>query len=173
MAQISAYLFLCEESNDGAAGTAFEVSATEMNQQQIAGVDVSTAIEVLDVDSSVSVGIQRRTAQATGDRTHAPIKIRKRIDSTSPELMRAACQSTRLVGELKFFRPTSATGGLEHFYTIKFSDARVQEITMQLPEGLEDERVMEDVSFAFSRCAWKHETASKEFEDNWRERVAG
>ena len=52
MAQISAYLFLCEESNDGNAGTAFEVSATEMNQQQVAGIDVAKAIEVLDVDSS-------------------------------------------------------------------------------------------------------------------------
>ena len=172
MGQIAAYLWLYEEGSDGSVGTRIETDPQERRQTNIADVDPAGAIEVMDIDAAVLVGIERRSAQSTGDRTFEPIKIRKMIDSTSPDLMRLACRSPRIGGEIKFFRPTTETGGFEHFYTIVFSDARVQEIRMVLPEGLENARVQEDVSFAYSKCKWTHPMANKEFEDDFTVRPA-
>jgi type VI secretion system Hcp family effector len=168
-------LFLTEEDAQGSAGSAIEA---ESSIHEIAGEDVSKAIEILELDGPhLTVGFSKSTALAQADRSYNPIRLRKRIDSASPVLAQAAATSKRLGGTLKFYRPVAGAGGMEHFFTVKLNDARISSQRMFVPvqpeqsgESQQAEAPMEEIGIVFSQIQWKHELASKEHQDSWRQR---
>jgi type VI secretion system secreted protein Hcp len=161
MAQISTFLTL------KADGQNVEGESSVFN---MAGEDVSKMIECISYEEGVSVGYDSRTGSAQGDRTYDPIKIRKWVDKASPLIAQAAAESRKCEAEFKFFRPTGDGGGWEHYFTVAIEDARVQRIQRNMAEGGDSSPMKEDVYFVFSKIRWKHETASTEHQDDWRER---
>gem|GEM_PF-6784156 len=82
--------------------------------------NVNGAIACLAVTGGV-------VAHETGARMHSPFVCRKRIDKTSPLLMRSLMQRDKLKVTFKFFRGTMQ-GGDELLYTIELKDARISGI---------------------------------------------
>jgi len=110
---------------------------------------------------------------ATGERSHTPIKIKKRLDRSSPLLHQALCNNEELEITIKFYRPNpDGDGTTEQFYTIRLRQARVSSIKTILPYTLssstEAEPVMEEVSFVFGTINYIYERDGIEYEDEWR-----
>ncbi len=164
MAQISTFLFLKSGGSDVKG---------ESSMGQIAGVDVSAAIECLAYDEAVSVGYEPRSGRPTGDRSYEPIRIVKWVDRSSPELALSATQSKACTAEFKFFRPSDVDAGLEHFFTVTADEARVQRIRRYQVEGDQAAPAKEEIEFVFGKITWKHETENTEHEDSWKNRSAG
>src|SRR5688572_11856288 len=69
------------------------------------------SIECLSFIDSVRTAGEHGEAIGTGRRTYEPIKIRKRIDQSSPLLARALCTNEVAEGVFKFFRPNPKGDG--------------------------------------------------------------
>ncbi len=77
------------------------------------------SIECLSFKSSVLTVREKGTAIATGRRQHEPIVIHKRIDKSSPLLIKALCDNQVIEAEFKFYRPNpTGDGTTEQFYTM-------------------------------------------------------
>lgn len=161
MAQISVFLSLKADGQDVEG---------ESSVYNMAGEDVSKLIECVSYKEGVSVGYDSRSGGAQGDRTYDPISVTKYVDRSSPLLAQAASESKTCEGDFRFFRPVADGGGWEHYFTVRVEDARVQSIKRVLEMGQDSSPMREEVSFVFSKISWKHETASTEHQDDWRQR---
>src|SRR5688572_21101762 len=68
-------------------------------------------IECLRYEQEAVTTREAGTAMATGRRSYKPLSIRKRIDKSSPLLMKALCRNEEIEGEFKFFRPAPTSDG--------------------------------------------------------------
>ncbi len=130
------------------------------------------SIEAFKLEHTVQVPVET-SGMATGQRSHSPIKITKRIDRSSPLLHQALCNNEELEVTIKFYRPNPAGDGTtEHFYTIRLRQGRISSIKTILPNTIDDQTAtlppMEEVSFVFGTIRWIYETAGTESEDQWR-----
>lgn len=128
-------------------------------------------IEAFDLEHTVRIPTET-SGRATGERSHSPIKITKRIDRSSPLLHQALCNNEDLEVTIKFYRPNpSGDGTTEHFYTIRLSQARISSIKTVLPNTLNESLAyappMEEVCFVFGQINWINESAGTEHEDVW------
>lgn len=138
----------------------------------VSSMDREGTIEAFQLEHMVKVPTEV-SGMATGERSHAPIKIIKRIDQSSPLLHQALCNNEELEVAIKFYRPNpSGDGTTEHFYTIRLRQARVSSIKTVLPNTLDMSTVsapaVEEVSFVFGTINWVYESNGIEFEDEWR-----
>jgi len=113
------------------------------------------------------------SGMATGERSHGPVTITKRIDQSSPILHQALCYNDELEVTIKFFRPNpSGDGTEEHFYTIGLRHGRISSIKTISPHTLDQNTssfpAMEEVSFVFGEITWIYESGGIEFMDEWR-----
>ena len=69
------------------------------------------SIECLYFEDSVRTARETGSGRATGRRTYEPIVMRKRIDKSSPLLVKALCNNEVVEGIFKFFRPNPAGDG--------------------------------------------------------------
>lgn len=129
------------------------------------------SIECLSFTVAQSAALARGTGMPTGRRTYEPISIRKRIDRTTPLIVRALVLNQEVEAAFRFFRPT-ASGTLEHFFTIEISQAAVASTSQVSPDGLAFPgappavSAFEDISFAFQQIRWRYEDGSIEAEDD-------
>ena len=110
---------------------------------------------------------------ATGERSHGPVTITKRIDKSSPILHQALCNNEELEVTIKFYRPSpSGDGTTEQFYTIRLRHGRISSIRTISPNTVDESTAslpaMEEVSFVFGGITWIYESGGIEFEDEWR-----
>lgn len=138
----------------------------------VTSMDREGTIEAFQLEHMVNTPAEA-SGMATGKRSHAPIKITKRIDRSSPLLHQALCNNEELEVTIKFYRPNpTGDGTTEHFYTIRLRQARVSSIKTVLPNTIADSTgnvpPMEEVSFVFGTINWIYETAGIEYEDEWR-----
>jgi type VI secretion system Hcp family effector len=93
--------------------------------------NVNGAIACLAVTGGV-------VAHEAGARMHLPFVCRKRIDKTSPLLMRSLMQRDKLKVTFSFFR--RAMGGADELlYTIELKDARISDIRFARNETAESD----------------------------------
>jgi type VI secretion system secreted protein Hcp len=135
-------------------------------------MDREGSIEAFKLEYMVKTHIEA-SGMATGERSHGPVTITKRIDQSSPILHQALCNNEELEVTIKFYRPNPiGDGTTEHFYTIRLRQGRISSIRTISPSTVdqitESLPAMEEVSFVFGAITWIYESGGIEFEDEWR-----
>lgn len=127
-------------------------------------------IECLSFEDSVD-SARDTHGNVTGRRQHNPIRILKRIDKSSPLLLKALCEAKTVAGEFKFFRPDEKSGKAAHFYTIKIDQANVASVKQMLLNTLRAETVKdppeEEITFSFRQIEWIYEQGGISHKDTW------
>lgn len=141
----------------------------------VTSMDREGTIEAFEFEHMVYIPIET-SGRATGERSHGPIKITKRIDRSSPLLHAALFNIEPLEVTLKFYRPNPAGDGTtEQFYTIRLQNVRVSSIKTISPNTLDEntasQPAMEEVSFVYGMIRWTYEPAGVEAEDQWSVRT--
>jgi type VI secretion system secreted protein Hcp len=132
------------------------------------------SIECVYIDNEVVTAREAGSARATGRRQHKPILFRKRIDKSSPLLLKALCNNEVIEGVFKFFRPNPAGDGTtQQFYTIEIAEGRISGYKVYSPDSIEPASstlpAMEEVSFVYHTITWTYEDGGISHTDNWRE----
>jgi type VI secretion system secreted protein Hcp len=140
------------------------------------GEDRTDTIECVYFEQSTNTPRDPSAGRSSvGARQHHPIKIRKRIDKSSPLLMQALCRNERCDGEFSFFRPNpEGDGTTQFFYKVAIEQARITSVKLWLPDTLEQanshEPPLEEVEFTFNRITWTCVSGSTEASDDWQQR---
>lgn len=125
-------------------------------------------IEVLAFEQSVTTAREAGSGIATGRRQYQPLLIRKRIDKSSPLLMKALTQSSNAEVSFDFYRGNPGGDGTEErFYEIGLRNARVAsvKIVMDRDTGM----LTEEVTFVFHTIAWTYTNGGITHEDTWNQ----
>lgn len=134
------------------------------------------SIECYAFLSEVATSREATTALSTGRRMHKPICITKRIDKSSPLLLKALTRNEAVEGTFKFFRPNPAGDGTsQHFYSVNITNARVASVK-QVSEVKNDTDdlglpALEEVTFVFQDIRWTYEDGGVEHHDSWKEQA--
>lgn len=105
-------------------------------------------------------------------RQHAPLRITKEIDKSTPLLVNAWSHGERMSRfELRFWRPS--TIGMEtQTYTIRLFDAQIVSIRQEMLNNRYPEYAnhleREHVTFVYRGIEWVYEPEQLDFKDEWR-----
>jgi type VI secretion system secreted protein Hcp len=112
--------------------------------------------------------------QLTGARQHAPVKIHKRIDKSTPLLLKALCQFEPVNrAEFRFYRTAlTRTGETEqHFFTVLLENGFISSVKQVSEDvimaGAEAPPMMEEVAFLFQDITWTYEIDGATHKDAW------
>ncbi|MCP3169642.1 type VI secretion system tube protein TssD [Myxococcus qinghaiensis] len=150
------------------------------NGQDIKGSSTQTSmqregsIECLTYQQSVITARETGSGMATGRRQYEPLVIRKRIDKSTPLLMKALTENTVVEGTFKFYRPAPAGDGTtEQFYTVSISKARISSIKQINPDVFDpakaNQPTLEEVSFVYHTINWTITDGGATHEDSWND----
>jgi type VI secretion system secreted protein Hcp len=121
--------------------------------------------EVLAFENAVQTPRDAGSGMATGRRQYQPLLIRKRIDKSSPLLMKALTNGDRIDGQIQFFRPSPGGGGMEHYYTITITGGRLVDYKLYSSPG--EPGPMEELHLTFDRISWTYVGGGITHEDTW------
>jgi type VI secretion system secreted protein Hcp len=114
------------------------------------------------------------SGKLTGRRQHEPVTIHKRIDKSTPLLLKALCRNEPVTSaEFRFFRPSPGRSGAEeHFFTVLLENGYISSVS-QISEtammaGEEATPMMEEVAFVFQDITWTYEIGGATHKDIWR-----
>ena len=149
------------------------------NGQPIKGDSTQTSlgrqdsIECVYYDQKVSTARDASSGMVAGKRQYEPILIRKRIDKSSPLLVKALTQNQNVDGVFKFFRPSpSGDGTTQQFYTVAIKTGRIASIRQVVPDtiapGSNTQPALEEVTFVFNTIRWTYTGGGITSEDTWR-----
>jgi len=141
----------------------------ESTQQSL---DRKDTIECVYYEQKVLTAREAGSGMATGRRQYEPLVIRKRIDKSSPLLMKALVENQKIDGTFKFFRPNpKGDGTTQQFYTVEIKDGRVASIKQAVPDCIapasSTEPPLEEVAFVFSTIKWTITDGGVSHEDTW------
>jgi len=130
------------------------------------------SIECLYYEQSVITAREAGSGLATGRRQYQPLLIRKRIDKSTPLLMKALTENQAIEATFKFFRPSLAGDGTtEQFYTVNFKQGRVSSIKQYVPDTIvpasSQEPPQEEITFVFHTIGWTYTNGGVTHEDSW------
>jgi len=147
----------------------------KLNGEDILGDSTQTSlgrensIECLQFLHQVKTGRDAASGQTVGKRQHDPITIVKRIDRSSPLLIKGLTKNEVAEGVLKFYRPKPSNGTTEQFYTVEFKQGRVSSVKQYVEDVLNpataERPPLEEVSFVFTRIVWTYEDGNITHED--------
>jgi type VI secretion system secreted protein Hcp len=141
----------------------------ESTQQSLGRKD---SIECLYYEQKVVTAREAGSGMATGRRQYEPLLIRKRIDKSSPLLMKALVENQKVDAVFKFFRPSpTGDGTTQQFYTVTIKDGRVATMKQFNPDTIvpatSTEPPMEEVSFVFHTINMTITDGGISHEDTW------
>lgn len=148
----------------------------KLNGQPIDGEPKETSlgraksIECISYEQGVTIPRDVGSGQATGRRSYAPLVIRKRIDRSSPLLLKGLTENQVVEGTFKFYRPSSDSDGtVEQFYTVVVKQGRIGTLK-QIIAGVRAESSspgseIEEVSFTFRQISWTYVSGGITHED--------
>jgi type VI secretion system secreted protein Hcp len=130
------------------------------------------SIECVSYEQGVTTAREAGTNTVTGLRQYKPIKIMKRIDKSSPILLKALTENQKIEGVFKFYRPNPAGDGTtQHFYTVKLSEGNISTVRQFIPETLNAETVghapLEEIELVFKQISWTYEQGGATHDDQW------
>ena len=130
------------------------------------------SIEILSYISEVVTAREIGSGLATGRRQHPPLFIRKRIDASSPLLIKALCENQVVDAKFLFFRPAIAGDGTtEQFFTVEFKKGRINSHKIINPDTFvpasANQPPMEEVTFVFHTISWTYTKGGVTHEDTW------
>ena len=146
-------------------------SQGEIRGDCLQGGDKKDKILVFAVEHKVEIPKDTHTGLPTGQRIHHPFVITKKIDQSSPYLMRMCCTGEQGTVTLDHYR-VKEDGSEEKYYTIKLEDAIVVDISKFTPlTFLADNKPysdMEKISFTYSRMTVTYNDGNISFTDDWK-----
>jgi type VI secretion system secreted protein Hcp len=130
------------------------------------------SIECISYEQAVTTAREATTGMVTGRRQYGPLAIRKRIDKSSPLLVKALVENQKIDAVFKFFRPNPAGDGTtEQFYSVEIKGAYVSAIKQLLPNTIAaattGEPPQEEVSFVFRDITWSYTQGGITHTDSW------
>lgn len=130
------------------------------------------SIECVYYEQGVITAREAGSGIATGRRQYQPMLIRKRIDKSSPLLMKALCENQVIEAQFKFFRPNpTGDGTTEQFYTVGFKKGRIASIKQVVPDAFvpasSTEPPLEEITFVFHTINWTYTNGGVTHEDTW------
>ncbi|MBJ6765045.1 type VI secretion system tube protein Hcp [Myxococcaceae bacterium JPH2] len=130
------------------------------------------SIECVSYNQEVKTNREAGSGLATGRRQYQPLVIRKRIDKSSPLLMKALAENQVIEGTFKFFRPNpTGDGTTEQFYTVSIKQARIASIHQTVPDAFvptsTNHPPMEEITFVFHTINWTFTNGGVTHEDTW------
>jgi type VI secretion system secreted protein Hcp len=130
------------------------------------------SIECISYEQGVKTAREATTGMVTGRRQYEPLVIRKRLDKSSPLLMKALVENQKIDGNFKFFRPNPAGDGTtEQFFTVEIKNGHVSAIKQLLPNTIgaatAGEPPQEEVAFVFKDITWTYTNGGITHSDSW------
>lgn len=142
-------------------------------ESTIASMERDATIECSSYAYELTTPREEASGQLTGKRQHRPVKITKRIDKSTPLLLKALCQNEPVgKAEFMFFRPAvDSAGAEEKFMTVVLEKGYVASVK-QLSEdaimaGEKAPPMMEEISFVFQDITWTYEIGGATHKDSW------
>jgi type VI secretion system secreted protein Hcp len=133
--------------------------------------DRADTIECFSFEGGMTTPRDAASGRATGRRQHAPIKIKKLIDKSTPLLAKALTNNEPCTGTFSFYRP-DGKGHDEVFFTIKIGGAFVSDIRHLMPDTMDSphadaREAYEEVTFTFDTISWAHPPGKTQHDDSW------
>ncbi len=130
------------------------------------------SIECIRYEASVTSAREAATNMVTARRQFSPLKITKRIDRSSPLLLKALSDNAKVEGVFKFYRPNpSGDGTTEQFYTIEIKEGNVASVKELVPETIAaataGEPPQEEITFVFKTITWTYTNGGVTHTDSW------
>jgi type VI secretion system secreted protein Hcp len=148
------------------------------NGQDVKGESTQTSlgradsIECVYYEQKVVTARDTATGQASGRRTYEPLLFRKRIDKSSPLIMKALVENQAIDAVFKFFRPSpKGDGTTQQFYTVTLKQGRIASVNEYVPDttvpATSHEQPLEEVTVVFHSIKWTYVDGGIEHEDTW------
>jgi type VI secretion system secreted protein Hcp len=158
------------------------LTLTGSRQGLIAGDSTVTSlsrantIECVRFEQASERGFDRATRRVTGRRFHGPIRVRKRVDRSSPPLRSALVHNETMTAVFRFYRPDpSGSGTTQQYFTITGAEGAITAVRLRTPDGLDPVLALrpdeEEVELVFGVLTWRYEDDGVEFEDHWDAQV--
>ena len=99
-------------------------------ESTISSLEREGTIECSSFAYELTTPREAATGNLTGRRQHRPVKVTKRIDKSSPLMLKALCQNEPITkAEFKFYQPDSSGSGAEvKFYTVTLENGYVASV---------------------------------------------
>jgi type VI secretion system secreted protein Hcp len=142
-------------------------------ESTVSSLGRENSIECSSFDYGVISPREASSGLLTGRRQHRPVEVWKRIDMSTPLLLKALCENDKVVSaELKFFRPAvGGEGSEEHYYTVKLEEGYISGIEHKSEDALMAGELappaMEKVTFFFQDITWTYEVNGATHTDRW------
>jgi type VI secretion system secreted protein Hcp len=132
------------------------------------------SIECVAYEQAVTTAREAATGVVTGRRQYGPLKVVKRVEGSSPLLVKALVNNEKIEASFKFFRPNPAGDGTtEQFYTVALKDAYISAMKQLVHETINPatsgDPPLEEVSFVFKTISWTYTKGGITHEDSWEE----
>ena len=128
-------------------------------------------IEVFAFSHEVASAYDVPTGQATGKRSHSPLKTVTRISKATPRLAQALGTNQILKKVEIFFWRTTQTGTEENYFKITIENCRVVSRRLWSPNKLDASTgsyiPLEEVSFTYQKITWTYTDGGIEYQDMW------
>ncbi len=130
------------------------------------------SIECIAYEQAVNSAREAATNMVTARRQFSPLKILKRIDRSSPLLLKALSDNAKVEGVFKFYRPNpSGDGTTEQFYTVEFKEGNVASVKQLVPNSIQTitagEPPQEEITFVFKTITWTYTNGGVTHTDSW------
>ncbi len=141
-------------------------------ESTIASMEREDTIECSSFDYKLTVPYDEATGRLTGRRQHEPVVIQKRVDKSTPLLLKALCRHEPVnSAEFMFFRPSQGGSGAEEkFFTVMLENgyiASVKQVSEDAIIGGEAAPpMMEKVAFIFKSITWTYEIGGATHKDS-------
>ena len=149
-----------------------EIDGNEIEgESTIASMDREGTIECSAFTYGLSTPRDETSLVLTGRRQHTPVTITKRIDKSTPLLLKALCRNEPVTkAEFRFFRPSlRSSGAEEHFYTVLLENGFISSVEQEsldaITGGEKAPPMMEDISFVFKEITWTYEIGGATHKD--------
>jgi type VI secretion system secreted protein Hcp len=130
------------------------------------------SIECIAYEQGVITAREAATNTVTARRQFSPLKIVKRMDRSSPLLLKALSETATVAGVFKFYRPNpSGDGTTEQFYSVEFGDGKVasvkQFVNLTTRQESAGDPPLEEITFVFSTITWTYNNGGVTHTDSW------
>ncbi len=141
-----------------------EIDGNEIEgESTISSMERENTIECAAFTYGLSTPRDETSFTLTANRQHTPVTITKRIDKSTPLLLKALCRNEPVTkAEFRFFRPSpGGSGAEEQFYTVLLENGFVSSVEQEsldaITGGEKAPPMMEDISFVFRQITWTYE----------------